>query len=157
MAVSANSYGDAAKLAGLVPRYANRNGRFDATTNPTISRVEGMIDRVSGLVNAYLKKLGFTIPLTNADNVLAMENIVMEITAVMVEGVNGSGRYAPQSKSIAQRGGLFAVLNDEIMTYLDAIAEGLEADETYSQPNNFRSRSVIPSDGYSDDLNMIET
>ena len=156
MALSANSYGTTEKAAGLVPRYAAASGDFDTSTNPTKARVEGMIDRVSGLVNAYLKSLGFSVPLTNADNVLAMENIVMESVAVMVEGVNGSGRYAPTSKAIAGRG-MWAVLNDEIMAYLDAIAEGLETDETYSQPNNFKSRSPIRSDGYSDSYTVTET
>ena len=156
MALSANSYGTTEKVAGMVPRYAATSGDFDTTTNPTKARVEGMIDRVSGLVNAYLKTLGFTTPLTNADNVLAMENIVIEVTVEMVEGVRGSGRYAPGSKAVAN-GGLFAVLNQDITSYLDAIAEGLEADETYSQPNNFHSRSPIRSDGYSDSYTVIET
>jgi hypothetical protein len=156
MTVSVNSYGTSEKVAGYVPRYAAASGDFDTTTNPTQARVEGIIDRVSGLVNAYLKALGFTIPLTNADNVLAMENIVMEVSAVVVEGIRGSGRYAPNSKAIANRS-MWAVLNDDIMAYLDAIAEGLEADETYTQPNDFRSRSPIRSDGYSDDYTVIET
>ena len=98
MAVSANSYGTSAKVAGYAPRYAASSGNFDTSTNPTNARVEGIIDRVSGLVNVYLKALGFTIPLTNADNVLAMDNIVIEIATTVVEGIRGSGRYAPNSK-----------------------------------------------------------
>lgn len=156
MTLSANSYGTSEKVAGYVPRYAASSGDFDASTNPSKARVEGIIDRVSGLVNAYLKSLGFTIPLTNADNVLAMENIVVEISATAIDGIRGSGRYAPNSKAIANRG-MLAVLNEDIMAYLDAIAEGLEVDEAYSQPNNFRSRSPIRSDGYSDSHTVIET
>ena len=148
MAVGANSYSDAAIVAGYTPRYASSAGVFDTNTNPTLARVEGMIDRVSGLVNAFLTNRGYGLPLTDATLSLAMENVVTELVVVMVEGVRGTGRYAPNSKAIAQRG-MFAVLNDEIMQYLDAIIT--------TTPNTFSVTAVIRQDGYSDDLTTVQT
>jgi len=43
----------------------------------------------------------------------------------MVEGVNGTGRYAPQSKAIAKRSPI-AIIDEEIKTFLEGIAPGLE-------------------------------
>lgn len=142
MTLAANSYGTTEKVAGMVPRYAASSGDFDASTNPTKARVEGMLDRVSGLVNAYLKALGFSVPLSNSDNVLAVENIVIEVVTEMVEGVRGSGRYAPNSKAIAA-GGMVAVLNADITGYLDAIANGLEQDETRNKTGNRPSSTAV--------------
>ena len=105
-----------------------------------------MIDRVSALVNAYLKALGFDIPLTDSDNVLAMENIVLDTVAVMVEGVNGSGRYGPASKTVAQRG-MWAVLNDDVRAYLDAIADGL-TDETRTDAGKRPSSAAVSKADY---------
>lgn len=125
MAIAANSYGSLNEVAALATRYANNAGTFDGTTNPTGARVEKLIDRVSAVVNAYLSQLGFTVPITQTDSKLLMDNIVVEQVTVMVEGIRGSGRYAPSSKAIAQRG-MMSVLTQEIMDYLDAVAVGLE-------------------------------
>lgn len=148
MAVGANSYGTAEIVAGYVPRYASSAGVFDNSTNPTLARVDGMIDRVSGLVNAFLVNRGYTLPITDSTLSLALENIVVELVVLMVEGVRGTGRYAPNSKAIAQRG-MFAVLNDDIMSYLDAIIT--------TTPNTFSSTAVTRQDGYSDDLTSVAT
>lgn len=125
MAIAANSYGTTSEVAALTPRYANAAGAFDASTNPTLLRVEKFIDRVSAVVNSYLAQLGFTIPVSQADAKLMLDNIVVEQVALMVEGVRGSGRYAPGSKAIASRS-MMSVLSEEIRDYLDSVAVGLE-------------------------------
>lgn len=140
MAIGANSYGTVAEVASLAFRYTN-SGSFDTTTNPTAARVEAIIDRVSGVVNAYLAQLGFTIPVSQADAKLMLDNIVVETTAVIVEGIRGSGRFAPNSKAIAQRG-MWQVLTNEIMDYLAAVAVGLE------ELGAARSKSTISRIGY---------
>lgn len=155
MAVTPNGYGDSAKVAQITPRYANTDGDFDLTTTPTKAAVENMINRVSGLVNAYLKSRGFTPPLTNTDNVLAMEQIVIDTVATMVEGVRGTGRYSPKNKAVMERGS-WAVLSMDVTNYLDSIVDGLEVEETYARPNNSTSRSPIRQDGYSDNYTVVE-
>ncbi len=125
MAIGANSYGSLVEVGAMVPRYANNEGTFDASTNPPLARVEAMIDRVSALVNGCMASLGFDIPITQADSKLIMDNIVIEHVTFLVEGVRGTGRYAPQSKQIAKRSAI-AIITEEIKLYLEGIAPGLE-------------------------------
>ncbi|MCP5101003.1 MAG: hypothetical protein GY943_36090 [Chloroflexi bacterium] len=84
-----------------------------------------MIDRVSALVNGCMASLGFDIPVTQSDAKLIMDNIVIEDVTFLVEGVRGTGRYAPQSKQIAKRSAI-AIISEEIKTFLEGIAPGLE-------------------------------
>ena len=126
MSLSANAYGTTAKVAELTPRYADSSQLdFTNSTTPNLSAVENMLNRLSAMANSHLAGLGFDIPLTQADAVLTVEHIVLELAAQMVEGVRGSGRYAPGNKAIAARG-LIASVNDDLTAYLEGIAVGLE-------------------------------
>lgn len=125
MAVSANSYGASTDVAALTPRYANNGGDFDVTTNPTLARVEGLIDNVSAIANGCLANLGFAIPVTDADVVLIIKQLVTETVAVLVEGIRGTGRYAPNSKVIQGRSVMTMVYQDVCST-LTEMAFGLE-------------------------------
>lgn len=118
------AYGTTAKVAELTPRYAD-SGDFTASTTPTKTAVENYLNRVSAVADAYLATLGFSIPVTDTDAVLLVEQVVLETVAHMVEGVRGTGRYAPNNKAVAQRG-MLAVLTDDVQMYLDRIATGLE-------------------------------
>lgn len=125
MAIGANSYGSAAEVAGKTPRYANSAMLFDASTNPTLTSVEGWIDNVSGIVNGFMAALGFAIPVTQADVLETLSHIVTEQVALLVEAARGSGRYAPSSKAIAGRGA-YMVMSEELRAMLDAMAAGFE-------------------------------
>jgi len=125
MAVGANSYGTSAEVSALVPRYANKSGDFDAGTNPTQARVEGQIDNVSAMVNMCLANLGFSIPVTDSDVTPILKQMVMETVAVIIEGIRGTGRYAPKSKSVQSRG-LNNLVYQEICDLLEGMAFGLE-------------------------------
>ena len=156
MTISANSYGSIQEIAQMVPRYADDIGTFNDTTNPRGKAVENMIDRVSGLVNSYLSTLGFSVPITQADAKAAMDNIVVETVATMVEGVRGTGRYSPKNKAIAERG-QWAIISQEVRTYLDDIATGLEnLGAARTGERTMGTVSVIRADGYSDDVNNLE-
>jgi len=142
MAIGANSYGTTEEVAALVPRYAKAGGAdFATVTNPTLARVEKLIDRVSAQVNAYLSTLGFSIPVSQADSKLVLDNIVVEIVTAMVEGIRGTGRYAPGSKAIAKRG-LGATVSEEIRMFLDDIAPGIE------ELGATRDNSILSRIGY---------
>ena len=67
MSIGANSYGSAAGVAALVPRYANGSGTFATTDRPTLAQVETFIDSVSGILNSILAEAGFQIPVTDDD------------------------------------------------------------------------------------------
>ena len=125
MTIGANSYGSAAGVAVLVPRYANTSGAFDGTTRPTLAQVEAEIDMVSALVNSMLATNGFSVPVTQADVLLALGYFVNMETAAIVEGINGSGRFGPTTKSDGGKG-RFALLVDDVKEFIEANAIGWE-------------------------------
>jgi hypothetical protein len=85
-----------------------------------------------------------------------MDNIVVETVATMVEGVRGTGRYSPKNKAIAERG-QWAIISQEVRTYLDDIATGLEnLGAARTGERTMGTVSVIRADGYSDDVNNLE-
>jgi len=151
------SYGETTDVAAYVPRFAATTGDFNTTTNPTKTRVTSMITRISAVIDSYLSSLGFSTPLTTTDGVNAMKELVIEYVAELVEGVNGSSRFAPGSKAIAGQS-KWTVINTELMSYLDAIATGLENfGEARTGERQMGTSTVIRVDAYSDDLNNLES
>lgn len=135
MTISANSYGDTAEVAALVPRYVNSNGEFDAVTRPKLAEVESIIDQLSGIVNAMLAEAGFTIPVSQADAKLAIDLFVNQEAAAICEGVNGYGRFGPTQGKGTQRG-RWALMTDDVEKFIKTYMAGLErlgAARTYSQ------------------------
>lgn len=124
MSVLANSYGSAANVAALTPRYAN-SGAFDATTRPTLVQVETWINQVSGLVNMLLAESGFTIPVTQADSVLMLAGLVSSACTDKVEYANHSGRFM-SATAIDHGISIEKVLRQEISDWINAHAKGLE-------------------------------
>ena len=123
MSVGANSYGTAAGVAGLTPRYANTSATFDGTTRPTLTQVEAYIDQVSGIVNSYLAQEGFSVPITQADVTLALTMFVQEEVAAIVEGINNAGRFGPTTKAPGKRG-RFAVITEDVKAFVEGNAYG---------------------------------
>ena len=134
MAIGANSYGSTSGVAVLVPRYANTSGIFDGTTRPVLATVEGLIDQVSGICNSMLATAGFSIPVDQSDCVLSLDFFVNQEVAAVVEGINGSGRFGPTTKSEGGKG-RFALIMDDVKAFIESNAEGFErmgADRPYS-------------------------
>ena len=125
MSVGANSYGSAAGVATLAPRIANTSGVFDGTTRPTLTQVETEIDMVSGLVNSMLATNGFSIPVTQADVKLALAFFVNTETAAICDGINGSGRFGPSTKSEGGKG-RFALVVEDVKEFIETNAIGWE-------------------------------
>ncbi len=122
-----NSYGTPAGVAALAPRYGSGTGDaidFTTTTRPTKLQVTTFIDQISGLLNSMLAEAGFTIPVTQADAVLALTYFVQEEVASIAEGINGSGRFGPTAK--APRKGRFAVIWDDVKMFVEMNKTGLE-------------------------------
>lgn len=134
MTVGANSYGTAAGVAALTPRFANGTGTFATTDRPTLAQVEAFIDQVSGIVNSFLSQQGFAVPVTQADVVLSLTMFVQDEVAAIVEGVNNAGRFGPTSKAPG-KGGRFAIILEDVKAYIDGNAYGFEllgATRTYN-------------------------
>lgn len=66
MPISANSYGSSDGVAALVKHIA---ASFTTTTAPTLAQVEAFLDQRSAILNGWLKREGYGIPVTQADAV----------------------------------------------------------------------------------------
>lgn len=124
MAVSSRSYGTAAGVAGYVGVYT-ASGSFTTGTLPTLANVEAWIDQVSALLNTALAKRGFTVPLTQADAVLAAKSLVEQLVSDLVQAANSSGRFF--SERFLERGvSNWAVIRNDISNWVEEYASGLE-------------------------------
>lgn len=105
------SYGSTNEVAALVPRYANADNVFTATTRPSLAQVETWLTQVSAVLDAYLATKGYSTPITATDLNAAMDLFVAEEVASIAEGVNGSGRFGlpPPTKSSKGAGPSFAL------------------------------------------------
>ncbi len=117
------SYGALAEVAALTPRYAVA-GTFTTSTNPPAARVTVWLTQVSAALDVQLAGRGYSTPITATDLNATMDLFTNDMAALMVEGARGTGRYAPNSKAIAERGGLYALLNNDIADFLDMIIIG---------------------------------
>ena len=141
MAIGSNSYGSVAEVAALTPHYATATGgTFDADTTPTLTQVEKFIDRVSGILNVLLAKAGFSIPVSQTDAKLALDQFVVMQVAHLVEFANGAGpfisggeemRYGTPTRVIMRDAELFIEQNGAGFEQLGAtrtrhLTDGLE-------------------------------
>lgn len=124
MTVAANSYGSAAGVASYVPRYANGSATFDTATRPKLDQVESLINQISSLVNAILASNGFGIPITQADVVLAITIFIEQEVAAIAEGINGSGRFGPTTKTPGKS--RFQIIMEDIAAFVLEHADGFE-------------------------------
>jgi hypothetical protein len=60
------SYGTAAGVAALAPRYANAAGRFDENTTPKLTHVTDWLTQVSAMLDVSLSGYGVETPVTVA-------------------------------------------------------------------------------------------
>ena len=124
MTVGANSYGSAAGVASYVPRYANNSATFDTNTRPKLADVEAFINQISSLVNALLASNGFKIPITQSDVKSAITVFIEQEVAAIAEGINGSGRFGPTTKTPNQS--RFKIIMDDIEAFITQHADGFE-------------------------------
>lgn len=124
-AAASTSYGSLSGVAALVPRYASRGGTWDDTTRPTRAQVVSLIDQVSGILNTILASNGFSIPVTQTQAVNTLNLFVNQEVAAIVEGINGSGRFGPTTKSGGKQG-RFALVFEDAQMFIEANAVGFE-------------------------------
>ncbi len=122
MTVNVNSYGSASGVAAYVPRYANNSATFDDNTRPKLAQIESFIDQISSLVNAILASNGFHIPITQADAKSAVTIFIEQEVAAIAEGINGSGRFGPTTKTPSQS--RFKIIMEDINAFILEHADG---------------------------------
>lgn len=69
MALDSNAYGSIAGVAAYVQHMANSGGSFDNTTAPTLTQVEEFLNQASDMLNGWLARNRYTIPVSQADAV----------------------------------------------------------------------------------------
>lgn len=80
MALNANSYGTVVEVAALTRHLLDGQAGYSETTTPTLTDVESVMDRVSGVLNTALAAAGFSPPLSNATAVQACAQFVVRHT-----------------------------------------------------------------------------
>ncbi len=85
MAISTNSYGSVAAVQAFTRRFLDGENAFNSTTRPTLSEVEGMIDRASAALNVALAGEGLAVPIAEASAKLACDEWAVAHVVDMVE------------------------------------------------------------------------
>lgn len=85
MALRADSYGTVAEIEPYTRYILSGEVNFSANTKPTLTEVEGFIDKISGVLNSALRGAGFSIPITNSTAKLMLDDWVITKTVERVE------------------------------------------------------------------------
>jgi len=91
------SYGTAAGVAALVPRFLSAAGVFDTTTTPAAADVTTWLGQVSAMLDVALSGYGVPTPVTDATVVSMLDAYANAQVAAVARGVNGQGKYAEKS------------------------------------------------------------
>ena len=97
---------------------------------------------MSGTLNSILSQEGFSIPVIQADVKLMLDMFVNQEVAAIVEGINGSGRFGPSSKKVAQS--RFQMIFDDAKAFIESNAVGM------ARLGATRSNTAITSIAYRD-------
>lgn len=129
MSILDSSYGSIEEVAALVSRYTNTSGDWVAKgetspTRPTLEDVERYVDRISGLINTYLAKEGFNVPVTEPIAKAALAELAVEFVVELCHVSNSAGRFFTDRQ--LRRFSPLAVIRQEIAGWIDANAAGLE-------------------------------
>ena len=123
MSILDNSYGSPDEVAALVARYTT-SGVFDDSSRPTLTQVERFIDRISGLANTYLAEEGFTVPITQTDAKMALDELVTQAVIELCHIANSAGRFFTDRR--LKRQSPLRVIREEIAAWVAEHASGLE-------------------------------
>ncbi len=123
MSILDKSYGSPDDVAALVGRYTN-SGVFDDTTRPTLEQLERYIDRISGITNVYLAEKGFTVPVTQTDAKLALDELVNQAVVELCHVTNSAGRFFTDRRLKKQNP--LRVIREEIANWVELHDTGLE-------------------------------
>ena len=146
------SYGTAAGVAALAPRYANAAGRFDENTTPKLAHVTDWLTQVSAMLDVALSGYGVGTPVVT-DTVLPMlSGYANAQVAAMARGVNGQGKFAEKPTTADE---MLLIIGDATAAWVTKNIGGLGAVLEVT-PVALSTPSVVigrftRQDGYSDD------
>lgn len=93
------AYGNADSIAAFTPRFANKSGRFDNVTVPTLETVDEWRAQVSAMLDIAMATAGLPAPAMAATVVTMLDSFVNANVSGLVRGVNGQGRFAEKPTS----------------------------------------------------------
>jgi hypothetical protein len=111
-------------VAALTDAYTS-SGAYTAATVPTLAQVEAWIDQVSGVINTALAGAGFTVPIAQADAVLAIKSFVIEAVVDLAHAANSSGRYFTDT-ALSRGMSPMGTIRKDILSWVESFADGLE-------------------------------
>ena len=146
------TYGTAAGVAALAPRYANAAGRFDENTTPKLAHVTDWLTQVSSMLDVALSGYGVTIPVTQVTAVPMLAAFANAQVAAMVRGVNGQGKFAEKPTTADE---MLLIIGDATAAWVARNIGGLggvlEVVTVALSTPVVRIGSFTRHDGYSDD------
>ncbi|MCP4933355.1 MAG: hypothetical protein GY927_03915 [bacterium] len=154
MAINANSYGTVAQVEAECKQFVSKSGIFSSTTNPTLTVVEDYLDRVSAALNVSLANQGFSIPVSEEQPKIVLDNYAIEQAAKMGRSVNRAALAgARRGAGVASEGTVMSRARE----FIEENAPGMEAlgatrTATGKRPS---STPITRRDGYSHDVNSV--
>lgn len=118
MSLDSNSYGTVAGVAAYVGHMTNAGGTFDNTTEPTIAQVEAFLDQASDMLNGWLARAAYVIPVTQADAVKVLARYANLGAAGLCELSMRSAGYAADDEN--KRENKFLKMFEQAQTYIDS-------------------------------------
>jgi hypothetical protein len=85
MTLRPDSYSSVGEVTAFTRHLLVGESAFNSTTTPTLTDVEKMIDRASGVLNVAVTKAGFSAPITNSTAKLACDDWVTARATEYVE------------------------------------------------------------------------
>jgi len=118
------AYGSADSIAAFVPRFANKSGRFDNVTVPTLATVEEWREQVSAMLDIAMATAGLPAPAMAATVVTMLDSFVNANVSGLVRGVNGQGRFAEKPTSTDE---MLLAISDAADAWVQRRATGIAA------------------------------
>jgi len=122
------AYGTIAEVAALSKRYAGASGDFTGAApnqRPTAAEVTVFLNRISSMLDLMLAQLGYTVPVTNTESVLILDEFAVQHAVYLVYAANGAGPYSPGSEQL--RGQTpFQMIAKEARAYFQDWGNGFE-------------------------------
>ncbi len=120
------TYGSAAGVAALAPRYANAAGVFDDNGDkvPKLAQVLEWLRQVSAMLDVALAGHGITTPVTSAAALPMLDAYANAQVAAMTRGVNGQGKFAEKPTTADE---MLLIIGDATAAWARKNAGGLGA------------------------------
>lgn len=118
------AYGNADSIAAFTPRFANKSGRFDNVTVPTLETVDEWRAQVSAMLDIAMATAGLPAPATAATVITMLDSFVNANVSGLVRGVNGQGRFAEKPTSTDE---MLLAISDAADAWVQRRATGIAA------------------------------